>query len=600
MFRDESQARKFAKKFVENIKSQKQVSEAQINTLGQLLKEVKPTQRKNVIDLAVQIDKRFEKYYQEFEIEFVVDPQTKTVEKKQEDKKEEVQELRVIPVQNKFETLKDAPEQQSKKKQIQIARGGQNSAVALQNSILGLLVDGFTATNNNKRFFQYIYSNGNPGCCVFKLILKELPAVYRELQGTTEDKEPVNIIQHLLSEQASRKNQAALEVKPATEQNELAPNNIMQLTQADKQAFKQKPKRVIEEENEIDKEKGFPTLVGSSFFKNLLCPPNTKNKSNEFEFRLLPAEFLQYQFHYKPETTDQSQWNGNIISLDCEMVQTGGRDELSLARVTCCDINGKILFDEQCKPTLPIVDHLTQYSGIKPGQLDDKQSQIELMEKFFKKFIVDNKWPLILGHGLDNDFKCMNIEAPFVVDTSIYLNSGFKKFKLRYLAAEFLQVEIQNSSEGHDSGEDCKAVAALCRGIFTAYGDQTLQEKYLEKEIGDRLLKRFKSGGEDISQRMKSAFEKCWYEFSANYIGQFTDSLKFFKLIDEQDLVKGVKAVDFQKRVAIFGEQQIEDFSQFRAQLEEVLPTGFVQIYILSEEQREQDQKEVVVTFVKE
>jgi hypothetical protein len=53
------------------------------------------------------------------------------------------------------------------------------------------------------------------------------------------------------------------------------------------------------------------------------------------------------------------------------MVQTGQRDELSLARLTVCDIDGNVLMDEFCKPKLPIVDYLTIFSGIRPGQLEN-------------------------------------------------------------------------------------------------------------------------------------------------------------------------------------------------------------------------------------
>lgn len=65
-------------------------------------------------------------------------------------------------------------------------------------------------------------------------------------------------------------------------------------------------------------------------------------------------------------------WNQQIVSLDCEMVQTGEtNNDLSLARVTILDRDGQVIFDELCKPSAPVVDYLTQYSGITKGMLDD-------------------------------------------------------------------------------------------------------------------------------------------------------------------------------------------------------------------------------------
>ena len=69
------------------------------------------------------------------------------------------------------------------------------------------------------------------------------------------------------------------------------------------------------------------------------------------------------------------------------MVQTGVRNELSLARMTVCDLNGAVLFDEYCKPDKEIVDYLTMYSGITKEIIEGKQSEADLMQKFYNKFV---------------------------------------------------------------------------------------------------------------------------------------------------------------------------------------------------------------------
>ena len=64
-----------------------------------------------------------------------------------------------------------------------------------------------------------------------------------------------------------------------------------------------------------------------------------------------------------------------MVTLDCEMVQTGAtNNDLSLARATILDMDGNVLFDELSKPSLPIVDYLTQFSGITEEMLEGQQT----------------------------------------------------------------------------------------------------------------------------------------------------------------------------------------------------------------------------------
>lgn len=120
-------------------------------------------------------------------------------------------------------------------------------------------------------------------------------------------------------------------------------------------------------------------------------------------------------------------WNQKVVSLDCEMVQTGETNtDLSLARVTILDQDGQTIFDELCKPGKPVVDYLTQYSGITEGMLDDQQSIDELLLKVRKILGIQTessveRWPIICGHGLDNDLRYLNMKCPFIIDTALWL-----------------------------------------------------------------------------------------------------------------------------------------------------------------------------------
>ena len=88
------------------------------------------------------------------------------------------------------------------------------------------------------------------------------------------------------------------------------------------------------------------------------------------------------------------------------------------------------------------------------------------------KFFTDGKEPIVVGHGLDNDFKCMQVQPTLVIDTAALLTQGCRKLKLKHLAELFLQIEIQTGEEGHDSSEDARAAACLVRGMFCAYGSE--------------------------------------------------------------------------------------------------------------------------------
>jgi hypothetical protein len=64
-----------------------------------------------------------------------------------------------------------------------------------------------------------------------------------------------------------------------------------------------------------------------------------------------------------------------------------------------------------------------------------------MMSKF-KNMFFDEGFPIICGHGLDNDFKCMEVQPPFVIDTAGLFSKGNFKLKLKYLAEILLEKEI--------------------------------------------------------------------------------------------------------------------------------------------------------------
>jgi len=54
---------------------------------------------------------------------------------------------------------------------------------------------------------------------------------------------------------------------------------------------------------------------------------------------------------------------GKVVAIDCEMVRTND-GKLSLAWLVALDEHDNILVNTLVKPSLPVVDHLTRFSGV--------------------------------------------------------------------------------------------------------------------------------------------------------------------------------------------------------------------------------------------
>lgn len=169
-----------------------------------------------------------------------------------------------------------------------------------------------------------------------------------------------------------------------------------------------------------------------------------------------------------------------MFALDCEMCRTDiGASELT--RVSIVDEQGNQFYETLVRPKNKIVDYVTRFSGITPEMMKSVTKTLKDVHEELR-----NKLPpdaILVGQSLNFDLNAMKMMHPYVIDTSLLFNiTGVAraKTKLKILAKQFLNRDIQCSAGGHNSVEDCTASLQLvhlklANNIY--FGDQWLQDR---------------------------------------------------------------------------------------------------------------------------
>jgi RNA exonuclease 1 len=154
-----------------------------------------------------------------------------------------------------------------------------------------------------------------------------------------------------------------------------------------------------------------------------------------------------------------------VISIDCEMCSTGDH-ELGLTRISVLDWDDETVLDELVKPDKPIIDYLTQFSGITEAMLQNVTTTLADIQQ--KLLDIVTPTTIIVGHSLESDFQALKFTHPFIVDTSLIFphpKGAPYKQSLKFITKQHLKRDIQQQHGvgGHDSVEDARAVMDLVR-----------------------------------------------------------------------------------------------------------------------------------------
>lgn len=158
------------------------------------------------------------------------------------------------------------------------------------------------------------------------------------------------------------------------------------------------------------------------------------------------------------------------VALDCEMVGVGADGVRSaLAQVVVVDWAGRVLYMRYVRPQEPVTDYRTHVSGIRPEHLVPGVAQdFHTVQREVAALLQGR---ILVGHGLDNDLKCLMLGHPrkAIRDTAKYRPFCYLKVnkwrprRLKQLAATRLGLTIQEGE--HEPAEDARAALALYRAV---------------------------------------------------------------------------------------------------------------------------------------
>jgi PAB-dependent poly(A)-specific ribonuclease subunit 2 len=167
----------------------------------------------------------------------------------------------------------------------------------------------------------------------------------------------------------------------------------------------------------------------------------------------------------------QLHWGNEVRGDEPEWVLNQRRPFMSLARVSCVlskePGHERTIIDDYIATNEAVKDYVTQYSGIREGDLDVRKtpySLTTLKTAVLKLRCLADKGVRFLGHGLSQDFRVINLAVPKyrIIDTlDLFHRKGHRYLSLRFLAYHLLDERVQDDE--HDSIIDARTSLRLYR-----------------------------------------------------------------------------------------------------------------------------------------
>lgn len=201
--------------------------------------------------------------------------------------------------------------------------------------------------------------------------------------------------------------------------------------------------------------------------KYIIGPGSIRNKQ-----RPSKGSIPTYEFRETPPLDRQTGGSCQAIAIDCEMVGVRhGRQ--ALAFLSAIDVlTGRLLISRYVVPSEEVVDWRSKISGI----TEDIMTSAVCSGAAFNNWreARDKLWELmdestiLVGQSLNFDLEVLGICHAKIVDTAILTAETVfpsiisteplpRMWSLKSLARDFLSLEIQNSTLGHNAVEDAYA-----------------------------------------------------------------------------------------------------------------------------------------------
>ncbi|KAK4940490.1 poly(A)-specific ribonuclease [Elasticomyces elasticus] len=233
---------------------------------------------------------------------------------------------------------------------------------------------------------------------------------------------------------------------------------------------------------------------------------SSSENANPDTFRLLSDDTE------RPKLGFQCAIDAEFVKLEREEIdlhsdgthETVRPSRLGLARVSVLrgagNDAGLPFIDDYIAINEVVVDYLTAFSGISPGDLDrmtSKHALVSLKVAYKKLWLLLNLGCIFIGHGLPKDFRTINIHVPKsqVIDTVdlFYISANKRKLSLRFLAWYLLKEEIQQTT--HDSVEDARTALKL----YAKY------KEFVDAGILEPMLNEIYAKGREVGFKAPSA-----------------------------------------------------------------------------------------------